>query len=82
MSRSVTGQLKENPQLIIERLHRLAAKHDVEFKGDSEQGYAKGKGFHVEYSIVGASCTLTVTKKPLLIPWSLVESQLEKLFNS
>lgn len=81
MTRSVTGRLKEDPQLIVERLIRLADKHDVEFEGDSEKGYAKGKGFHVEYLVIGESCTLTVTKKPLLIPWSLVESQLEKLFN-
>jgi len=56
-------------------------KHDVEFSGDVEKGYAKGKGFHVEYVVLGESCTLTVTKKPMLIPWSLVEHQLEKLFN-
>lgn len=81
MTRSVTGRLKEDPKVIIELLVRLADKHDVEFEGDSERGYAKGKGFHVEYTVVGESCTLTVTKKPLLIPWTLVESQLEKLFN-
>ncbi len=82
MSRSVTGELKEDPKLIIEKLYHLAGKHDVEFEGDDEKGYAKGKGFHVNYVIVGTSCTLTVTKKPLLIPWTLVEHQLEKLFNS
>jgi hypothetical protein len=82
MTRSVTGELKDDPGLIVERLHKLARKHDIEFKGDSLQGYAKGKGFHVEYAIEGVSCTLTVTKKPLLVPWSLVESQLEKLFNA
>ncbi|RLT99949.1 MAG: hypothetical protein D9N11_13660 [Ketobacter sp.] len=81
MTRSVTGRLKEDPKVIVERLVRLAVKHDVEFEGDSEKGFAKGKGFHVEYIVVGESCTLTVTKKPMLIPWALVESQLEKLFN-
>lgn len=81
MTRSVTGRLKEDPKVIVERLVRLADKHDVEFEGDSENGFAKGKGFHVEYIVIGESCTLTVTKKPLLIPWALVESQLEKLFN-
>ncbi|HAG96906.1 MAG: hypothetical protein CMK83_16770 [Pseudomonadales bacterium] len=81
MTRSVTGRLKEDPKVIVERLYRLADKHDVHFTGDSEKGFAKGKGFHVEYLVEGESCTLTVTKKPLLIPWALVESQLEKLFN-
>lgn len=82
MTRSVTGQLKEDPAEIVERLYKLAHKHDIEFQGDTVKGYAKGKGFHVIYEVAGLSCTLTVTKKPMLIPWGLVENQLEKLFNN
>lgn len=81
MSRSVTGELPIEAEVIVEKLRELAVKHDIEFSGDVETGYARGKGFHVEYVVVGMRCTLTVTKKPLLIPWSLVESQLHKLFN-
>jgi len=82
MTRSVTGELKENPDVIVQKLYKMAQKHDVEFQGDSATGFAKGKGFHVEYKVEGTMCTLTVTKKPMLIPWALVESQLEKLFNN
>ncbi len=81
MSRSVTGDLPMGVEVILVKLRKLAVKHDIEFNGDTEKGYARGKGFHVEYVVVGSQCTLTVTKKPLLIPWSLVESQLHKLFN-
>jgi len=81
MSRSVTGDLPIAPEVIIEKLEKLAVKHDVEFSGTVERGYARGKGFHVEYVVVGMRCTLTVTKKPLLVPWALVEAQLHKLFN-
>lgn len=80
MSRSVTGDLPIAPEIIVEKLQELAVKHDVEFAGSVERGYAKGKGFHVEYVVIGTRCTLTVTKKPLLIPWGLVEAQLHKLF--
>ena len=80
--RSVSGELTEDPQVIVEKLYKLANKHDIEFQGDHEKGFAKGKGFNVEYVVEGTMCTLTVTKKPMLIPWSLVERQLEKLFNS
>lgn len=80
MTRSVTGELPIGAEVILEKLEKLAVKHDIEFSGTTEKGYAKGKGFHVEYVIVGSSCTLTVTKKPLLVPWALVESQLHKLF--
>ncbi|MAR93080.1 MAG: hypothetical protein CML06_19715 [Pseudomonadales bacterium] len=81
MSRSVTGRLPEDPVVILERLNELAAEHNVEFEGDHESGYARGKGFHMEYVVEGEFCTLTVTKKPMLIPWTLVERQMEKLFN-
>ena len=79
--RSVTGELPEDPQVIVDKLHELADHHNIEFKGDIESGYAKGKGFNIEYVVNSTQCTLTVTKKPLLIPWCLVENQLEKLFN-
>jgi len=81
MSRSVTGELPEEAEILVEKLRKLAVKHDIEFDGDTSRGYARGKGFHVEYRVMGKKCTLTVTKKPLLVPWGLVEAQLHKLFN-
>lgn len=80
MSRSVTGPMPESADVVIAKLRKLAVKHNVEFVGDTLQGYVNGKGFHLKYVINGMQCTLTVTKKPLLVPWSLVESQLHKLF--
>jgi len=81
MTRSVTGELPIAPEVILEKLETLAVKHNIEFSGSVEKGYARGKGFHVEYVVVGTRCTLTVTKKPLLVPWALVEAQLHKLFS-
>ncbi len=81
MSRSVTGQLPDSAEVVIAKLKKMAVKHDIEFSGDTSKGYARGKGFHVEYVLQGTQCTLTVTKKPMLVPWSLVESQLHKLFS-
>ncbi len=80
MSVSVSGELPLPVEELLEKLYELAGKHDVEFQGDNHKGYAKGKGFHVHYVIDGNQCTLTVTKKPLLVPWSLVERSLKKLF--
>lgn len=80
MTRSVTGELPLGADVIVAKLRELAVKHDIEFCGDEHKGYAKGKGFHVEYEVHGTSCTLTVTKKPMLVPWSMVEAQLHKLF--
>lgn len=80
MTRSVTGTLPEPAETVIYKLERAAVRYEVEFKGDVNNGYARGKGFHVEYTIVGELCTLTVTKKPMLVPWSVVEKALARIF--
>ena len=80
MTRSVTGRLPESADVIIQKLAQAAVRYDVEFRGDIVSGYARGKGFHVDYVIQGEHCTLTVTKKPLLVPWSMVEKALGKIF--
>lgn len=80
MSRSVTGELPIPVEEALEKLQELATKYSVEFKGDKKTGYAKGRGFHISYEMEGKNCTLTVSKKPLFIPWGVIEKQLEKLF--
>jgi hypothetical protein len=80
MSRTVTGTLPESAESVIRKLEKAALRYDVEFKGDVSKGYARGKGFHVDYIIVGERCTLTVTKKPMLVPWSVVEKALARIF--
>ncbi len=80
MTRTVTGTLPESAESVIRKLEKAALRYDVEFKGDVSKGYARGKGFHVDYIIVGERCTLTVTKKPMLVPWSVVERALAKIF--
>ena len=80
MSRSVTGTLPEPVEKIVEKLEKAAKQHSIFFEGDSLHGLAKGKGFVVRYSVDGDQCTLTVTKKPFLVPWALVDSALDKIF--
>ena len=80
MARSVTGELPIPVEEALEKLNILAEKYSVEFKGDHSEGYAQGKGFHIRYEIVGKQCTLTVSKKPIFVPWSVIEKQLAKIF--
>lgn len=80
MSRSVSGELPIPIEEALMKLDMLAGKHDVVFKGDHDKGYAEGKGFHINYVVEGKMCTLTVTKKPFFVPWSVVEKALQKIF--
>ena len=58
MTRSVTGPLPEPAESVVYKLEKLALRYEVEFKGDVSAGYARGKGFHVDYVIMGELCTL------------------------
>ena len=80
MTRSVTGELPIPIDEALVKLNTLAQKYSVEFKGDKAKGFAKGRGFHITYEMVGSRCTLTVSKKPVFIPWGVIEKQLAKLF--
>lgn len=80
MARSVTGELPIPVEEALEKLNHMAARYSVEFKGDHHKGYAKGRGFHITYEMQGKQCTLTVSKKPIFIPWSVIEKQLAKMF--
>jgi hypothetical protein len=80
MSRSISGELPIPIEQMLEKLQFLAGKHDVKFVGDQVSGYAHGKGFHIEYLVEDKTCTLTVTQKPIFVPWKAVEKALAKLF--
>ena len=80
MSRTVTGMLPESADVLVKKLEKAAKKNGIHFEGDEGFGHAKGKGFHVKYHVEGDHCTIVVTKKPLLVPWSIVESALAKIF--
>ena len=81
MSRSVVGQLKEDPEVVVQKLRRLAKKNNIKFEGDECTGKAEGKGFVANYRVEGRECTLTVTKKPMLVPWGVVEKAIAKVFD-
>lgn len=79
MSRSVTGTLPDSVEVLLDKLEKFADKNNIHFEGDSAEGQAKGKGFNIKYHVTGDQCTLTVTKKPLLVPWSVIEAALAKV---
>lgn len=81
MSRSVTGVFKEDPQVLLDKLTNWATKNDIDFQGDLEKGYVNSKGFYVEYLVDGLNYTLTVSKKPGIVPWAFVEATLNKIAN-
>jgi hypothetical protein len=62
------------PRAILDEKRTLLASHGFSFPGDSGSGSFKGIEF--DYTYNGTHLSLTITKKSILIPMSLVKSKL------
>lgn len=62
------------PRPLLDEKRTLLASHGFHFPGDSGTGSFRGIEF--DYSYNGTHLILTITKKPTLIPMSLVKSRL------
>lgn len=62
------------PRPLLDEKRTLLASHGFHFPGDSGSGSFRGIEF--TYSYVNEILTLTITKKSVLIPMSLVKSKL------
>ncbi len=80
MSKSFRMPLKEEPAALVERARKLAEDAGAEFSGDASSGSFSAKGVVGEYAVEGDSITVTVTRKPMVAPWSLVESKVKEFF--
>ncbi|MDJ0863832.1 MAG: hypothetical protein QNJ82_16530 [Gammaproteobacteria bacterium] len=81
MAKSFRVPLNEEPAALVERARKLAEGAGAEFSGDASSGCFSAKGVEGEYAVEGNSITVTVTRKPLAAPWSLVESKVKAFFS-
>jgi len=65
---------------LLERAQQAAVKNGVQFNGDKEKGSFAGRGVEGSYVVSGNTVSVTVDKKPMIAPWSLVETQLKQFF--
>jgi hypothetical protein len=80
MSRSFTLPLRESPAAVLERAHRTAHDLKATFEGDTTSGRFTGIGVEGRYRITGDTIEVTITDKPFLVPWFLVEQQVKQFF--
>ena len=80
MSKSFTMPLNDEPAALVERARKLAEDSGAEFSGDESSGRFAAKGVEGEYVVEADSITVTVTRKPMGAPWSLVESKVKEFF--
>lgn len=82
MAHSFNVTLSEEPASVLEKVKKLLTENEGQFSGDSSSGSFAGSGVKGAYHISGQIVTITITKKPLLAPMSLVESKVKEFFKS
>jgi hypothetical protein len=68
---------------ILERARTEAQKRGVILTGDDYQGrFTNNSNVVGNYQVRGDRVVITVAKKPLLAPWSLVDQQIREFFSA
>lgn len=52
------------------------------FVGNDSSGSFAGSGVKGEYQVIGEDVHITITKKPFIVPYSIVESKIRNYFNA
>jgi hypothetical protein len=50
--------------------------------GDASAGKFVGHGLEGHYTIAGRTVAITIHRKPMLVPWAMIESRLHEFFSS
>ena len=80
MSKQFSVKFKGDAGAAVAKFKATAEKNDVLLNGDHRAGQFSGKGIEGRYDISGDDLTIIIEKKPLLIPWALIEAKVREFF--
>jgi hypothetical protein len=80
MAKSFSVNFTGDATSLLERARKTAADNGAQVTGDTNKGSFSGRGVEGSYTVSGNTVNVTVDKKPMIIPWPLVESQLKQFF--
>ena len=82
MSKSIDIKLNRPASDIIADAKATAQRKGVTFNGDAEKGSFSGMGLEGRYTITGDILSVEVSKKPMLLSWSMIESAVRGYFSA
>ncbi|CAL1240364.1 hypothetical protein [Candidatus Methylocalor cossyra] len=80
MSKSFQVKLNRPAAEILAQAQEAARANGIHFGGDGEAGTFAGHGIEGSYRIDGDILSVHISKKPFLLPWSVIESRLRIFF--
>jgi uncharacterized protein (DUF697 family) len=78
--KSFTVNLAADPDVVLAQAKKVTAQNGGIFKGDTHSGQFSARGVVGEYKVKGKAVILTITEKPILMPWFVVESKIKSFF--
>ncbi len=81
MARTFSVNVTEDPNTLVTRAEKVATENGAVFRGDTTSGSFSGRGVRGTYQIQGRTVTVTITDKPLFVPWGVVESMVRGFFS-
>ena len=80
MSKTFEIPLGGDAVALVNKAQAAATTYAATFSGDISSGSFSGRGFDGSYTIIENMATVTITKKPFIVPWILVESKVRGFF--
>lgn len=82
MAKTFSYTITEDPQQLITKVKQIASEKGIDVSGDHQQGSLSGKGVNADYKLEDSILTITVQKKPLIVPWTMVEKMVTNFVES
>ncbi|MDD2767461.1 MAG: hypothetical protein PHT19_01925 [Methylococcus sp.] len=80
MSKKIEIKVASEPQTLVAKAHNAARAKGMEFSGDENAGRFSGNGVDGVYEFQGDLLAITITKKPFVLPWAVIETSVKSFF--
>ncbi|WP_156912841.1 hypothetical protein [Methylocaldum szegediense] len=80
MSKVVEVKLNRPAEELVAKAKEAARDKGIHFVGDEQKGQFAGNGIEGHYRINGDTLSIRISKKPLIVPWNLIEAAVRSYF--
>ena len=81
MAKTFSRKISASPDFVVNKAKAALEPNGVVVSGNSKSGNFNGK-ISGSFTFTDNKINVTITKKPFIIPWALVESQINKFIDT
>ncbi|QXP86534.1 hypothetical protein KW113_00760 [Methylococcus capsulatus] len=80
MSKIIEIKIGSEPRSLVAKAEKAAREKGMEFFGDETSGRFSGHGVDGVYEFRGDVLAITITRKPFVLPWAVIEASVKGFF--